>query len=602
VGALSLLASASAAFGAIESPAARHDAVVLEGSVSNESGEPLVGALVSVFGSNLGGGGLIAFTDEKGRFLVSDLEPGLYTIRAYLSGFLPSSYSRVEVDDEGVTARPVSMQLASSDDDREDGPAELSPSDQPSSDSDQKVAEFQWLLRHGKKNILHQEAGERPEVFDPAADEKPVDEVAAYAAYEVAPSGELGLYAFERGVHDFPTTPGQVDGQLAYARLNIPAGPASQWIVSAQLLESALSSWTAQAEYVTEPDSGGRQLSAGVAYGNHLYGDVNGVSPAQPGGIVYPTGSDRTSEWFGSVYGAHRFRVGGADVGAGLTYHHFSYLDRSSYAAPRVDVSWALDSTADTLVRGMLDYRVSAPGGEDLGLLARMVSADFMGTADQGQRGLTAETAVRYQVSVERRLGTDGAVEVRVFQEQVHDPLLKAFLKKPGTGGGPGHYLLMNQGDLQARGVGLAISRQFGGIVGSLGYTFGLGRALTEDVGAFEAGNDEGIHDLTTTVRTEIDQTRTRLLAVYRLSRHPTLAPSLVHRNTSARVPGNLDSRFNLQVHQLLPFIGWNSTQWELMVAVRNLFYENLEEGTFLEEISVIDSPARVLGGVTVHF
>ena len=48
--------------------------------------------------------------------------------------------------------------------------------------------------------------------------------------------------------------------------------------------------------------------------------------------------------------------------------------------------------------------------------------------------------------------------------------------------------------------------------------------------------------------------------------------------------------------------MGWNSTQWELMVAVRNLFYEDFENGTFLEEMAVIDSPARVLGGVTVQF
>ena len=416
-------------------------------------------------------------------------------------------------------------------------------------------------------------------------------------------AGELGLFAFQRGLDDLPTTPGEVDAQLTYARLNIPTGPASQWMVSAQLLESALSSWMAQAEFITELDTG-QQLSAGVAYGNHQYRDIQSA-PVAPVGITYgpssPSGS-RTSEWFGTVYGSHRFRIGAADVGAGLAYHHYSYLDRSNYAAPRVDVSFAVDSNADTLIRGLLDYRVSAPGGEGLGLLARMVSADFLGTAERGHRGLpnlTAETAIRYQVSVERRLGSEGAVEVRVFQEQVKDPLLKAYLKHPAGTGGPGHYLVLNQGDLQARGVGLAVSRQFGAVSGSFGYTFGLGRALAENVGAFQAGDDEQMHDLTTSVQTQIRQTRTRVLAVYRLSTHPTLAPSLVRGSSGANA---LDSRFNLQVHQLLPFVGWNNTQWELMVAVRNLFYENFEDGTFLEEMSVIDSPARVLGGVTVHF
>ena len=592
---------------------------VLEGDVSTDGGEPLVGALISIFGANLGGRGLIAFTDEEGHFLVPDLEPGLYSIRAYLSGFLPSSYSRIQLDaGEDVSSKPVSMQLASreSDANRAEGPTsptsnedESIPSE-PTLEYDEKMAEFQWLLRHGRRNVLHQEAEGLPELLDEERlSEEPASETAAQAmAASQMPieamksmAGELGLFAFERGFDDLPTTPGEVDAQLAYARLNIPTGPTSQWMVSAELLESALSSWMAQAEFITEVDSD-RQLAAGVTYGNHQYRDIGSASAGLVGMSYDPSSpaGSRASEWFGTVYGSHRFQIGAADVGAGLAYHYYSYLDRSSYAAPRVDVSFAVDSDADTLIRGLLDYRVSAPGGEDMGLLERMVSADFLGTAEGRRRGLpnlTAETATRYQVSVERRLGEEGAVEVRVFQENVKGPLLKAYLKHPSGAGGPGHYLVLNQGDLQARGVGLAVSRQFGGIVGSFGYTFGLGRALAENVGAFQAGADEQMHDWTTSVQTRIDQTRTRVVAVYRLSSHPTLAPSLVRGSQSS-----LDSRFNLQVHQLLPFVGWDSTQWELMVAVRNLFYEDFESGTFFEEMSVIDSPARVVGGVSVHF
>ena len=588
---VTLPSMAGTAFGASESSTAGPEVAGLEGSVGTGGGEPLVGALVSIFGSNLGSAGLIAFTDEKGRFRIAGLEPGWYSIRTYLSGFLPSHYARVEVDDAGSAVTPISVQMAPSDENQ----IEERPHGEPTAldDYQEKVAEFQWLLRHGKRNVLHQQAADGG-----AEEDVVVEEVVVYPA---EPSGELGLFAFERGLHDFPTSPGEVDAQLAYARFNIPTGPASEWIVSAQLLESALSSWAAQAEFVTE-SSPGQQISAGVAYGNHTYGDFDG-SPAPLGGMHDgPATGSRTSEWFGSVFGAHRFRIGAADVGAGLTYHHYSYLDRSSYAAPRLDVSLALDDASTTFLRGLFDYRVLAPGGEDLDLLARMVSADFLGTAERGERGLTAETTVRYQVSVERGLGGESAVEVRVFQENVRDSLLKAYLKRPGSDGAPGHYLVMNRGDMLARGVGLTVSREFGGVVGSLGYTFGMGRALNEDVGAFEAAKDERIHDLTTTVRTEIDQTHTRVLAVYYLSKHPSLAPSVARRGTEAPQGAVLDSRFNLQVHQLLPFFGWNSTEWELVLAVRNLFYEDVENGLFIDEISVVEPPARVMGGVTVHF
>jgi hypothetical protein len=88
------------------------------------------------------------------------------------------------------------------------------------------------------------------------------------------------------------------------------------------------------------------------------------------------------------------------------------------------------------------------------------------------------------------------------------------------------------------------------------------------------------------------------LQAAYRLVYHPGLMPGV------SRSPNrsNVDSRFSVQVFQLLPFVGWDGTQWELMVAVRNLFYDDIEQASILDELSVIDAPRRVLGGVTVRF
>ncbi|MGH9462118.1 MAG: hypothetical protein ACRD1X_12925, partial [Vicinamibacteria bacterium] len=472
---------------------------------------------------------------------------------------------------------------------------------------DDRAAEFEWLLRHVKRNILHEQTASLP-----TAPQEPGGLPMAEQAVAFQPTGELGLFGFERGLDDIPTSPGELDAQLAYARLNIPTSEASEWMVSAQLLESALSSWAARAEFVSER-SPGQQISAGLSYGNYVYGDVNESTP--PLGSSSDSAPDRrTNEWFGTAYGGQNFRIGVANLGAGLTYHHYSYLDRKDYAAPRLDVAVVLDDASGTVLRGLFDYRVLAPGGEDLGLLARMVSADFMGSADLGPRDLTAETTIRYQMSVERPLGDRGAVEFRVFQENVSDPLLKAYLKEPtgvvGDDAGPGHYLVTNQGDLRARGVGMAVNHDFGGVSGFVGYRFGVARALAEDAGAFGSGHHRGIHDLMTSVRTEIDRTRTRVVAVCRLSVHPSLASGLVgipgvpDLATTGVDPArtDLDARFNVQVHQLLPFIGWNSTEWEFVLAVRNLFYEDWEAVSLIDEMSVVDSPARVMGGVKVQF
>ena len=230
------------------------DVVALEGSVRSESGEPLVGALVSLFGSKLGSAGLIAFTDEKGRFLIAGLEPGYYTIRAYLSGFLPSRYSGYRVRRgpehpplpspckwfrlERKRLRPQSFfkmfkKLRRT----------RHPRCRTRSTTTTGLPSSNGCFAMGKKNILNEQAAS---LSDASKEPVLVDEVAAYPA---EPTGELGLFAFERGLNDLPASPGELDAQLAYARLSIPTGPASEWIVSAQLLESALSSWAARAEF-----------------------------------------------------------------------------------------------------------------------------------------------------------------------------------------------------------------------------------------------------------------------------------------------------------------------------------------------------------------
>ncbi len=261
-------------------------------------------------------------------------------------------------------------------------------------------------------------------------------------------------------------------------------------------------------------------------------------------------------------------------------------------------LSWSPGSSGNTVLRGLVNYRVHAPGSENLDILARIVSADFIAPAGDSQRGLRAERTVRSQVSVAQSLGEVGVVELLVFQEEASDQIVKTYLEPPsGARVGPGHYLVENQGDFRTRGVGLAVSRRFGSVASSVGYRFGLARALSSAApGSFELGSSEEIHDLTTSVETEIDLTRTRLLAVYRLIHHPSFSPEDIDSGVS------LNSRFNVQLYQMLPFTGWNSTEFELMLAIRNLFYEDFENAAILDELAVIDSPRRVLGGVSVRF
>jgi hypothetical protein len=197
-------------------------------------------------------------------------------------------------------------------------------------------------------------------------------------------------------------------------------------------------------------------------------------------------------------------------------------------------------------------------------------------------------------LGVEHSLSARTRVEVRMFQEAATDQLVRTFLED-GMGGGAGHFVVANQGDFLTRGVGVALAQTLGPMEGSVGYTFGkvFGPEAAESM-----DSEPEIHDVTTTVGTSFDSTQTRLQAAYRLIYHPGLSSY----GPTAPPRGNVDSRFSVQVFQLLPFVGWNGTQWELMVAVRNLFYDDIERASILDELSVVDAPRRVLGGVTVRF
>ena len=57
------------------------------GTVQDEKGAPVAGAMVSAFGSS----SAVAVTDRAGRFELRPLPPGPYLVRAHSSGFIASS-------------------------------------------------------------------------------------------------------------------------------------------------------------------------------------------------------------------------------------------------------------------------------------------------------------------------------------------------------------------------------------------------------------------------------------------------------------------------------------------------------------------------------
>jgi hypothetical protein len=103
------------------------------------------------------------------------------------------------------------------------------------------------------------------------------------------------------------------------------------------------------------------------------------------------------------------------------------------------------------------------------------------------------------------------------------------------------------------------------------------------------------VHDVTATVESVVTPTATRLFVIYKLNAAFDAAREL------GAVSGT-NTRFDVQVNQSLPFLNFSNAQWEMLVAVSNLFKEDWAETTVYDELLVVRPPKRVLGGVTVRF
>jgi hypothetical protein len=102
------------------------------------------------------------------------------------------------------------------------------------------------------------------------------------------------------------------------------------------------------------------------------------------------------------------------------------------------------------------------------------------------------------------------------------------------------------------------------------------------------------IHDIATAVETDVPETSTRIVVLYRVS------------NAFARRRGDddvlLDSRFDIQVHQSLPFLDFSTAKWEMLLGIRNFFRETASDQSVYDELLVIRPPKRLVGGLTMRF
>jgi hypothetical protein len=591
--------------------AARGGPGSIQGIVTEDRGRPLEGVMVSAMGGTLA----FAVTDEKGHFALGALPPGGYLLRASLAGFAASPREYIEVAPSAREVRRIQLRRLG------DPTAGVRPilvaggaaageavaAAEPTADSDAGTHphnETAWRLRHLRRNIL-KNRGAAAAADDEAPDapggvsflDGPLSAPAGLALFAGVPfTGELNLLT--TGAFDRPADLFSIDGLprgVAYLAIGAPVGTHGNWRARAALTQAERSSWVVSADYAAKGERR-HAYTVGMSYGAQEYVRASRLALAP---------AADTSRHVGVVYAYDVWTVGPRLVlDYGGRYERYDYLEREALFSPRV--SLRLTPLERTHVTATVGQRMLAPGAEEfLPPPARGLWLPPERTfAPLASEQFRVERVRRLDVGVEREIGDAFVIGVRRFYQHVDDQLVTLFGLDAGIADADlGHYLVTGAGRVEADGWVVGVSTPISKRArGSVDYRrtqavwhhspemAAIGRLAPS---AWRPDTEE-IHDVTTSLETEIPETATRVFVLYKIN-------TAYAANEAALARPGLDARFDVQVNQALPFLPFGS-QWELLIGVRNLFRQVQDGASVYDELLVIRPPKRIVGGVQVRF
>ena len=590
----------------------------VSGSVSDERGGPLPGAMVSLLGVTMAA----TVADEAGQFTLEALPAGEYILRAHMNGFSASPRQLVRVGTGAsvfklqlrrieapvattgsgpVEARPIVAAGFSLPSGTQPAPAE-SPEE---GDGDHPHGESAWRLRHIKRSILKDRNagvvladGEGPaaeaSIFGRTAPGTPSFAAAVFGGLPF--SGEVNfLTTGAAGAGDLLSTVGVPRG-VAYLALGAKT-TRGEWAVRAAMSEGELSSWIVAGAFKSRPRT--HSYDFGLSYSTQEYQGRNPVA------LAAVTDGSRN---VGELYGVGRWAVAPRlTLEYGGRYAHYDYLDQRALFSPRASVT--IEPLRSLRLRTSVSQRRLAPGAEEF--LSPRAAGPWLPpertfaalSAAGGGDAFRVERARALDFTIEREFDGAYVFGVRRFYQTVDDQLVTLFgLDLPSGPRSVGHYYVASAGAVDADGWAVRVSSlSTGRVRGSLEYSRTTAHWLSHgEMAAFAAwapgairDTADELHDVTTSIETDIPETATRVFVLYRLN-------TGYIRGQDSTGPG-LDGRFDVQVNQAIP-LSLAGTKWEVLVGVRNLFRDPLQSGSVYDELLVIRPPTRVVGGVLVKF
>ncbi len=574
----------------------------LRGTVLDAGGQPLAGAVVSVVGAT----SAFAVSERDGSFVFRHLPPGPYLLRAHLQGYTPPRARMVQVNGASQSVSTIAMGTRAGGDRQPRvleagvGGSLPEPVAEPAAPEQGELA---WRIRHLRRSVLKDV--ELDALGDDTQADTPSSAAAAWGRSAAALltalpfSGRVDLLTSTSFAHaqDLFSLDVAAPRGVTSVALNAP-GDGGDWAIRAGLTQGDITSWVVSGAYARR-ETQAHRLQAGVSYAAQRY----------LGGNTYNLGAFADgSRNVGELFVTDRWSPGAhVQLDYGARYARYDYLNQPGLFSPNARLTWTPDPESSVRVRAGVSRREMAPGAEEFLAPTNGVWLPAERTfSSLSASGFGKERVDTVDVSLERQWIGDFSIAVRAFQQRVDGQVVTLFAGRQADASvaSIGHYYVGSAGDFNARGWGLGVSRAVGsGLRASVEYSQtdvqwdqpspDAVRLKSLAASTLRAG-DERLFDLTTSVESELQQTGTRLLVIYKIN-------SAFASDGAAAAPA-AGARFEVQVNQAVPFLNFSASQWEMLFAIRNLFRESLANGSAYDELLVVRAPKRIVGGLTVRF
>jgi outer membrane receptor protein involved in Fe transport len=306
------------------------------------------------------------------------------------------------------------------------------------------------------------------------------------------------------------------------------------------------------------------------------------------------------SMWVGSVSAEDYWRLTDKlQVGYGLRFEHYNYLQESGLTSPRVQVAYAPIESV-TFTTGV-SYDAEAPGLAELRFEVDPLAVRYMDILSVD--GINPERTLHTEVGVRSDLA-DTMVSARAFHDEIDNELVGFYVANES---GSSDYLVANVGDAVTQGLEVDVRRSIMrslALAGSYAYARRDGGALPAGIAAergliadeafdTSAAAVDVVHEIAAGVETVFGAYDTRVNATYRWK-----AGVPVVRDGNLE---NLYTRLDVRVRQPLPFRALAS-DWSALVQVQNLLGHSYD-GVFDFRLGNAPVLSRLFsGGLAVRF